>query len=636
MALLQLRQDGQVLKEILLQQNQHYIVGRKSDCDIVLESHQGISREHLKILFEDHHWVAEVLSKYGDIYLNGQPTKKILLEHGSRFLVPPYEFYFLFSQAELPVVQTSSLSTAQVDQEEKTLVFSSGQYGVLILLDDKQENTLSKYELKGSDQWLCGRDHQCEVCIAHPMISRRQFEIKKIAEDFFITDLGSVNGTLLNGKTVSVVDPTSIKSGDIISIKDVHLRFEMHDGQFQSRLMNVQQQVPSVLQALPGEVSNFDPVAFQNTAAMPNSIVTKEKKFDFIKHRPKLIVGAVLILLFAFIFSDNSSSNTVSKAPQATLNQDPLALLEPEKKAMIQRTYELSKNYYIQGKYRMAKEEILKIKEHIPDYLDIAEIDKMASEALAIEEQNRRIVEIEKAKAEGEEKIQQQLKICKSKVRPQITMEEIESCLNPVLQFNPEHPDILHLKQNVENLVSLRLAKEVQKQAYQDQVQKLKSLYKKAEVLQSKNNPLEAIKIYQQVQKTGLPDPSGLKQKAQRQIASLKKQVNDKTASYQSKALQMYNSQNLKGAILALRQAKTVDPNNPDLQEKIDQYMIELRKQMMVLYQEGILEESFGNVEGSESKPGAKDKWKKIMILDVTDGEYYKKAYLKLKKYGAI
>ncbi|MNU08930.1 hypothetical protein D3C72_2552040 [compost metagenome] len=57
---------------------------------------------------------------------------------------------------------------------------------------------------------------------------------------------------------------------------------------------------------------------------------------------------------------------------------------------------------------------------------------------------------------------------------------------------------------------------------------------------------------------------------------------------------------------------------------------------MMNLYQEGILEESFGNVDGGESKAGAKDKWKKILELDVSDGEYYKKAYIKLKKYGAL
>ena len=55
---------------------------------------------------------------------------------------------------------------------------------------------------------------------------------------------------------------------------------------------------------------------------------------------------------------------------------------------------------------------------------------------------------------------------------------------------------------------------------------------------------------------------------------------------------------------------------------------------MMVLYQEGVLEESYGNVDGGESRKGAKDRWKKILEMDIPDGEYYKKAYIKLKKYG--
>jgi hypothetical protein len=63
---------------------------------------------------------------------------------------------------------------------------------------------------------------------------------------------------------------------------------------------------------------------------------------------------------------------------------------------------------------------------------------------------------------------------------------------------------------------------------------------------------------------------------------------------------------------------------------------MDLRKLMMTLYQEGILEESFGNVEGGESRAGAKEKWKKILEQDISDGEYYKKAYIKLKKYGAL
>ena len=112
--------------------------------------------------------------------------------------------------------------------------------------------------------------------------------------------------------------------------------------------------------------------------------------------------------------------------------------------------------------------------------------------------------------------------------------------------------------------------------------------------------------------------------------------MNSKTASLQEEADKLYQSQNLKGAILALRQARQADPTNTEIPGKIEKITTELRKQMMSLYQEGILEESFGNVDGGENKAGAKDKWKKILDLDIPEGEYYKKAYIKLKKYGAL
>ena len=46
--------------------------------------------------------------------------------------------------------------------------------------------------------------------------------------------------------------------------------------------------------------------------------------------------------------------------------------------------------------------------------------------------------------------------------------------------------------------------------------------------------------------------------------------------------------------------------------------------------------QNFGHVDGSESRPGAKDKWKKIIETDLEDGDYYRKAFIKLKKYGVL
>ncbi len=88
--------------------------------------------------------------------------------------------------------------------------------------------------------------------------------------------------------------------------------------------------------------------------------------------------------------------------------------------------------------------------------------------------------------------------------------------------------------------------------------------------------------------------------------------------------------------IKALDEALVYDPDNKELKEKAEKYSQELKMQAMVLYQESIIDESFGYVDGSETRPGAKDKWKKIIDMDLEDGEYYRKAFIKLKKYGVL
>jgi hypothetical protein len=60
------------------------------------------------------------------------------------------------------------------------------------------------------------------------LISRRHFEVKLDDEQFYIEDLGSSNGTHLNGKDISGQGPVSLDDGDIIEPAGaVHLKFHL-------------------------------------------------------------------------------------------------------------------------------------------------------------------------------------------------------------------------------------------------------------------------------------------------------------------------------------------------------------------------------------------------------------------------
>jgi pSer/pThr/pTyr-binding forkhead associated (FHA) protein/tetratricopeptide (TPR) repeat protein len=659
MAKIKVRLRGKIVQELTLAPEKSYTAGRREDCDIVLGAEKGISREHFRLNCVEGTWTLEVLSKFGDVLLDGEKVEQMALAGALTFSLPPYEFDYSEVSTELVPVSQNSLATG--DLEEKTFVGTAISVPY-VKVSDEIGGTKELFQLSVGDTWIAGRDASCDIVIRDQRVSRRQFEIRRNGDQFLIIDLGSVNGTLLNGTPVSSAVATPLKSGDGINVLDNHLFFELHDPKFKERMQMVVAPAVSPLIANPVD---YAPVPHMST---PSPMVNYQpgggqyptphgypslhpqmsggfneppakKKFDFEKHRTKLIAGAVLFLAFAYYMSEQPSKGPMpasAAAGAAGKPGDAFTKLTPEQQILVKQTYQLAKNLYMQGKYELAKAEVAKIFELVPDYEDIKDIERLANEALIIQDQKRRQEELEAAKAETETKIQKQVAECKTKLNPNMTVQEMEDCLSPVLQFNPEHPAILELNQQVAELVSQKQQRDAEKQEYQGQVQKLRALYNKAEASMKEGQLLRAIKEFQVVTVSKLPDPNNYKSQARRQIGVIQQTLKKKIDQFTADAEASYKEQRLRDAILTLRKAVDVDPENQDTRDKIQKYTQELKKQMMVFYQEGILEESYGNVEGSESKPGAKDKWKKIIDIDIPDGEYYIKAKMKLKKYGAM
>lgn len=660
MARLKVRLRGQILHDILLAEEREYIVGRKEDCDIVLPVEKGISREHIKISSVEGVWTVDLVSRYGELIHRGEQSSHFVLDQDGTFSIPPFEFDFFknsevqkenrSSSSNLPAV-TGVHEVAFGGDDEKTVV-GAPRTSAYIKVTDPNGGVKEMIQLDAGDSWFAGRDPSCQIQINDQRVSRRQFELRLVNSQYAVVDLGSVNGTLVNGNPISTSEPLVLKSGDAISVLDNYFYFELHDASFQSRLELVVAQPMSPL--VPGPnygQAPMTPMPYPQQqypapyhGAYPAGVVSTpgleaSNKFDFQKNRPKIIAGAVALLVVAYFFSGGESQQSAN-APTGAFApgspQDVFAKLKPEQQALVRQRYKDAKNLYMQGKYQLAQDEIIKIQELAPDYEDIREIERLSKEAIYIQDQQRRHEELEKAKAENEAKIQTQVAQCRKIINPAITVAQMDECVSPVLQFGPEHPGILDLRAQVETIVADREAKEAEREAYQERVARLRSLYNKAQSVQKTGAPLDAIAAYEKVVESSLPDPNRYKDQSQRTIASIRSMMNSKTASLQAEADKFYQAQNLRMAIMTLRKARKIDPTNDELPEKIEKYTVELRKQMMSLYQEGILEESFGNVEGGETRAGAKDKWKKILELDVADGEYYKKAYIKLKKYGAL
>lgn len=74
---------------------------------------------------------------------------------------------------------------------------------------------------------VLGRSLDCPFCVDHPGVSRRHLELVVSGETVLVTDLGSHNGTSINGSRIE--EPTSIIAGDRIRMAEVTLRLTDND-----------------------------------------------------------------------------------------------------------------------------------------------------------------------------------------------------------------------------------------------------------------------------------------------------------------------------------------------------------------------------------------------------------------------
>jgi hypothetical protein len=73
-----------------------------------------------------------------------------------------------------------------------------------------------------AERMVLGRSRECDVRIEDANVSRRHAELRREEDDYWIVDLGSTNGTELNGKRVQ---RARLSDGDRITLGSTEVRF---------------------------------------------------------------------------------------------------------------------------------------------------------------------------------------------------------------------------------------------------------------------------------------------------------------------------------------------------------------------------------------------------------------------------
>ncbi len=126
------------------------------------------------------------------------------------------EQYHFVGPVTVSLVPDDSLRTGNFDVVAEIVEGDGGRVGSLVLPDGRRVPL-------AEEPVVIGRLAECTVTLADPRASRRHAEIRASGEGFVITDLGSMNGTLVNG---APVHQQLLRDGDVVSIGSTSMRFE--------------------------------------------------------------------------------------------------------------------------------------------------------------------------------------------------------------------------------------------------------------------------------------------------------------------------------------------------------------------------------------------------------------------------
>ncbi len=102
-----------------------------------------------------------------------------------------------------------------------------------------------EFQLQGQ-QWVLGRSPDCDVVLEVAAVSRRHVILSEEGGQFFVQDLGSRNGTYINGARVN--DRAPIRNSDQMLICDI--LFEFRDEQSANRLSGTDPRASSLIAPL--------------------------------------------------------------------------------------------------------------------------------------------------------------------------------------------------------------------------------------------------------------------------------------------------------------------------------------------------------------------------------------------------
>ena len=230
-------------------------IGRSGNPDVDICINKGtVSGEHAQIEYRDNQFYLTDLGSMNGTYLNEeleQITDEVLLKAGDTISFDQYKFKFVVrgqgdrgtaqvgrskqSGAELeaqpgksPKTRDAGRPMATPARDAEKTASDSDVMSLDAYLEDATEVTNKKSHKISERITRIGRARGNSICIDEATISAAHAQIEYKDHDFYLTDLGSRNGTYLNEERQRITNEVCLKGDDIIYFDQYKFKFVVH------------------------------------------------------------------------------------------------------------------------------------------------------------------------------------------------------------------------------------------------------------------------------------------------------------------------------------------------------------------------------------------------------------------------
>ena len=502
---------------------------------------------------------------------------------------------------------------------------------------------------------LIGRDpEKCQVVLGDPQVSSVHASVTRAGSVVTLADLGSSNGTILNGKRVNKGD---LASGDEFVVGSTTFTFRVTASFLQEEeegLMPVEEGQSVEVEKVIEVDEEFADAGEAPADAGPSSqsLFSKEALRDPERRKKLLMIGVALMGLWVLL----DEGEEVPTAPPAGARREAGASpggggagptaggpegaagrgvsskdaardkpLDPDKVEFLDSQYLLVKELFDQGKFQETLLELEKLFQVADEWKEARQIETLSLEGLArIEEQERR-------RREEEERRRLSLKVKGVLVKARKAVEErkaelAEALFGEILKLEPDNFDVIHLRMELDNWKREQERKRLEEAAAKAERDRRVALLAPGKEGFLRKRWYGAVLRLEKFLKIKEMDED-LTKEAVAMLETSRKELAALTGPLLSKARSLKEGQDLKGAHEHYSMVLKHDPGDEESLNEVSRIKDVLENRARNVFIEGLIAENLSLFRE------AREKFQEVQEISLAESGYYRKASDKLRNY---